>query len=84
MVSFDNGRFTPMPFKDLIDPTTGRTRVRMVDVQSEYYKIAREYMVTLNKEDLDSQEKLEKYAAILRVSPEECRQKFSALSELVA
>ena len=82
MVSFDNGRFTPMPFKDLIDPTTGRTRVRMVDVQSEYYKIAREYMVTLEKEDLDSREKLEKYAAILNLSPEECRKKFLDLSKL--
>jgi 6-phosphofructokinase 1 len=79
MVSFDNGRFTPMAFKDLIDPTTGRTRVRMVDVQSEYYKIAREYMVMLEKEDLDSREKLEKYAAILHLSPEECRKKFSSL-----
>jgi len=83
MVSFDNGRFAPIPFKDLIDPTTGRTRVRMVDVQSEYYKIAREYMVTLNKEDLDSREKVENYAAILHLSPEECRKKFSGLTELV-
>lgn len=84
MVSFDNGRFTPMPFKDLIDPTTGRTRVRMVDVQSEYYKIAREYMVTLNPGDLKNQKKVEQYAAILNISPEQCRQKFSSLSDFVS
>lgn len=82
MVSFDNGRFTPMPFKDLIDPTTGRTRVRMVDVQSEYYKIAREYMVRLEKKDLESKEKLQIYAEILHLSPEECRSKFSSLAGL--
>ena len=82
MVSFDNGRFTPMPFKDLIDPTTGRTRVRMVDVQSEYYKIAREYMVRIEKADLESKEKLQKYAEVLHLAPEECRSKFSSLSEL--
>ncbi len=82
MVSFDNGRFTPMPFKDLIDPTTGRTRVRMVDVQSEYYKIAREYMVRVEKADLESKEKLGKYAEILHLSPDECRSKFLSLAGL--
>ena len=82
MVSFDNGRFTPMPFKDMLDPTTGRTRVRMVDVESEYYRIAREYMATLNPDDLSNQEELEKYATLLKLSPDECRQKFSSLFEL--
>ena len=81
MVSFDNGRFTPMPFKDLIDPATGRTRVRMVDVQSEYYKIAREYMVRLEKADLDDCEKLGIYAENLHLSPEECRKKFSGVGQ---
>ena len=84
MVSFDNGRFTPMPFNDLIDPVTGRTRVRMVDIQSEYYKIAKGYMATLNPDDLANQEKLAKYATLLHLSPDECRQKFMPLFETMA
>ena len=54
----------------------------MVDVQSEYYKIAREYMVRLEKADLESKEKLQKYAEVLQLSPEECRSKFSSLADL--
>src|SRR5213079_2061855 len=30
MVSIQNGRFVPIAFKDILDPTSGRTRVRMV------------------------------------------------------
>ena len=45
-----DGRFTPLPFKDMLDPATGRTRVRMVDIESESYKIARAYMARLHAE----------------------------------
>ena len=78
MVSIDNGRFTPLPFKDIIDPKTGRTKVRMVDVHAEYYTIAREYMVRLTREDFDDPQAIEKYAAVLHITPEEFRTKFSS------
>ena len=29
----------------MMDPDSGRTRVRMVDIESEYYRVAREYMI---------------------------------------
>ena len=34
MVSMQGGRFVPIPFETMIDPDTGRTRVRSVDVTS--------------------------------------------------
>ena len=37
MVSIQNGRFVPMYFKDILDPVTSRTRVRMVDPSSESF-----------------------------------------------
>ena len=40
-----------MAFDDLRDPATGRIRVRTVDVESEYYAVAREYMIRLDPED---------------------------------
>ena len=48
MVSVQNGNFVPMYFKDIMDPKTGRTKVRLVDIHSESYQIARNYMLRLN------------------------------------
>jgi 6-phosphofructokinase 1 len=41
-----------MPFSDLMDPKTGRTRVRLVDVTSESYEVARKYMIRLGPADV--------------------------------
>jgi 6-phosphofructokinase 1 len=40
-----------LPFEDLRDPETGRIRIRRVDLGSEYYTVAREYMIRLDPED---------------------------------
>src|SRR6266567_2154537 len=53
MVMLVDGRFQPLPFSEMLDPSTGRTRVRLVDVSSEQYLIARRYMVRLRPEDLE-------------------------------
>ena len=34
MVSMQGGHFVPVPFSQLLDPATGRTRVRLVDISS--------------------------------------------------
>src|SRR4029077_5987315 len=44
MITVQECKFKPIRFEDMIDPETGRTRVRMVDTETEYYKIARRYM----------------------------------------
>ena len=36
-----------MPFEELLDPETGRTRVRLVDTEAEHYRVARDYMIRL-------------------------------------
>lgn len=81
MVSIYNGRFTPLPFKDILDPVTGKAKIRMVDITSEYYHIARQYMVRLSPDDLSNPETLKKLAAVLKISPEELRDKFSSTVE---
>ncbi|HET9312756.1 MAG TPA: diphosphate--fructose-6-phosphate 1-phosphotransferase, partial [Nitrospira sp.] len=48
MVTIQDGRFAPMPFKEMLDPVTGRARVRMVDTESQSYQIARQYMIRLD------------------------------------
>ena len=77
MVTIDNGRFSPMPFKDIIDQETGRTRVRMVDVNSEYYKIARDYMARLTEKDINTDTLTRRYAKFLNITSEEFKKRFS-------
>ena len=81
MVSIQEGHFVPLYFKDMIDPQTGRTRVRMVDVGSEYYSIARRYMLRLNRSDFADPNELAKFAAVCGISPEEFRLQFGYLIE---
>jgi len=65
----------------MLDPRTGRTRVRLVDVSSEQYKIARRYMVRLRPEDLDDRDALASLADVVHVQPEEFRGRFGYLVE---
>lgn len=79
MVSIQNGRFVPMFFKDILDPVTSRTRVRMVDPSSESFFIARHYMLRLNKTDFENPFELAKYAATCGISLEEFQKQFGYL-----
>ncbi len=45
LISIQDGVFEPIPFADIMDAETGRMRVRMVDIASDRYKIARSYML---------------------------------------
>ncbi|MDF0650055.1 MAG: diphosphate--fructose-6-phosphate 1-phosphotransferase [Nitrospira sp.] len=76
MVSIQNGRFTPIPFKQMADVSTGRTKVRMVDIESESFKIARQYMIRLTDDDMKNPDALGRYAALASLSVEAFRERF--------
>ncbi|HKO29991.1 MAG TPA: diphosphate--fructose-6-phosphate 1-phosphotransferase [Nitrospiraceae bacterium] len=76
MVSIQNGRFTPIPFKQMVDPVSGRARVRMVDITAQSYQIARQYMIRLSDEDLKDPLVLGRYAALAGLSPEAFQSRF--------
>jgi 6-phosphofructokinase 1 len=77
MISIQNGKFRPIPFAELMDPKTGRTKVRMVDVDSDRYRIANSYMVRLRREDLEHD--LARFAALAHITPEAFREEFGYL-----
>ena len=79
MVTLVDGRFHPQPFSEMLDPRTGRTRVRLVDVSSEQYEIARRYMVRLRPEDFDEPASLAALANVIHRSPDEFRHMFGYL-----
>ena len=76
MVSIQNGQFVPIPFKEMVDPASGRAKVRMVDVTAQSYQIARQYMIRLSDEDFNDPVALGRYAALVRLSPEAFQQRF--------
>ncbi|MBI4263176.1 MAG: 6-phosphofructokinase [Acidobacteria bacterium] len=81
MISMQGGNFVPIPFSDLIDPDSGRTRVRLVDVHSTRYGIARRYMLRLRRDDFEDPHELAKFAATAGVSLQEFRSEFEYLIE---
>ncbi|MCC6474102.1 MAG: 6-phosphofructokinase [Burkholderiales bacterium] len=81
MVSMQGGQFVAIPFPDLLDPATGRTRVRTVEIHSTRYAIARRYMIRLRRDDFDNPQKLERLAASVKLAPEEFARQFAYVVE---
>jgi ATP-dependent phosphofructokinase / diphosphate-dependent phosphofructokinase len=81
MVSLEGGHFVAIPFRKLLDAETGRTKVRMVDVRSTRYAIARRYMIRLRRDDFQDPHELAKLAATCGFSPEKFRGEFAYLVE---
>ncbi len=79
MVSIQNGGFTPIPFKHMVDSSTGRTKVRMVDIDSQSYQIARQYMIRLTEDDLNNPDLLGRYAALSGLPAEAFKERFSGV-----
>jgi 6-phosphofructokinase 1 len=79
MVSLQGGEFVPIPFEALLDPVTGRARVRYVDVNTTRYAIARRYMVRLRRDDFESEARLGPVADAAGLSTEAFRREFEYL-----
>ncbi len=62
MVIVDRGQRSIMTFEEMQDPTTGQTRVRPVDTDSEGYLVARRYMQRLTAGDFDDPDELQRLA----------------------
>jgi 6-phosphofructokinase 1 len=79
VVSMQGGHFVPIPFADMLDPDTGRARLRMVDLRSTRYAIARRYMIRLRRDDFEDAHELAKFAAAAGLSLDEMREEFGYL-----
>jgi len=79
MITMRENHMVPLPFGSFTDPATGRPRVREVNIHSGSYRVAIEYMIRLEREDLDDPAKLGPIAAAARMSPEEFRARYGYL-----
>ncbi|HET6674843.1 MAG TPA: diphosphate--fructose-6-phosphate 1-phosphotransferase [Nitrospiraceae bacterium] len=80
MVSVVNGIFAPIPFDTILDPATQRTRVRMVDIAGESYRIARRYMIRLDGNDFEERERLARCAAVVGLTTDSFRERFASVA----
>jgi 6-phosphofructokinase 1 len=82
MVSIQAGNLVAIPFGDMVDPTTDRTRIRTVDLQSYTYTVARAYMIRLEPTDADSPELLATMAREAGMTVQQFRERFAYLMDL--
>lgn len=80
MIVFYDGNLKPIPFVEMFDYSTGKVKIRNVDIQSQTYEVARNYMIRLEKEDFED-DKLKRIAGVTSLSPEEFKKRFSYIVE---
>ncbi len=80
MITIQDGHMVPLPFGSFTDPGTGRVRIRLVNVESSSYRVAREYMIRLDREDLEDPERLRPIAAAAGLAPEAFRSRYGYLA----
>ncbi|MCZ7529756.1 MAG: diphosphate--fructose-6-phosphate 1-phosphotransferase [Acidimicrobiia bacterium] len=79
MVTMQAGHFVPVPFDEMLDHDTGRTKVRVVDLHSTRYAIARRYMLRVRRDDFDDPDELARLAAAAKMTVDTFREIFEPL-----
>jgi 6-phosphofructokinase len=69
LIALAGGRIVPVTLEEMLDPSTGRIRVRLVDVTTESYEVARKYMIRLEPADL-TEPRRSRLAAQTNLDPE--------------
>ncbi len=76
------GHLRVLPFHAFRDPDTGRTKVRRVDIQSEGYRVARDYMLRLEESDLEDPETLAALAQASGIPEADFKARFGKAAHL--
>ena len=82
MVTIQGGRLVAIPFDELREPETGKTKIRLVDVNSEAFRVARAYMIRLEADDFAHAEWVDRLAAAAQLTPGDFRQRFEYLGSI--
>lgn len=73
-------RIVLVPFAELMDPKTGKTRVRDVDTGHDWFRAARALQERVEPEDLADPKRLEAIAKAARLSPDEARARYAPIA----
>ncbi|MGH0032412.1 MAG: 6-phosphofructokinase [Myxococcota bacterium] len=77
LITRQEGEIVPVPFVDIIDPATKKSRVRGVDITSQSYKNALALQDRVTAEDVADPDTLAAIAAAANLSPEEAAERYA-------
>ncbi len=80
LITRQAGRIVPIPFAQLMDEKTGRTRVRDVDVTSDSFAGARALQTRVEQADLDDPKRLGDIAKAGNLPPDEARRRYAPIA----
>ncbi|MBK6875939.1 MAG: 6-phosphofructokinase [Ignavibacteria bacterium] len=80
IVTVDKGQLIPIKFEDIINDD-GKISTREVDVDSDSYQVARQYMIRLESSDFEEIKNVARLALIGNMSTENFIKKFKYLTE---
>jgi 6-phosphofructokinase len=81
-VTIQRNQVVPIPFDDMMDPETGRTEVRQVNLDSFTYRSAHKFMIRLKPEDAEDAMHLARIASQTNLSTEEFKERFGYLLDI--
>ncbi len=84
MVTLQGSNIRPMAFSEMIESKTNRTKIRVVDVESDVYRVARRYMICLEKSDFTDPVTLSRLAHAAKMSEEEFVNRFKGALDPLA
>lgn len=79
MITRQGGAIVPVPFEDIMDPKTGRTRVRLVDTSTESHASARALQVRIEREDLETPAQLDALAQATKLTPQQVAERYAEI-----
>jgi len=81
IITLQHGVFVPIPYREMINPVTGRTTVRMVNTNSYRYQSAYKFMTRLKPEHARDELLIEKMAAFTNLSAANLKERYGYLLE---
>ncbi len=76
IITLQHGVFVPIPYREMINPVTGRTTVRMVNTDSYRYQSAYKFMTRLKPDCARDEQLMEKMAAFTDLTAVELRERY--------
>ncbi len=81
LITTQGGESLAVPLEEVIDPATGRGRLRHVDVDTESYQVARDYMMRIGKKDFQDEAWTAKLAEAGGLTREEFMSRFGKFAQ---
>ena len=81
LITIQNNQIVPIPFEQILDQLTNKTSNSKLNTQSIQYRIARQYMIRLEKKDFNPGIEFERLAVAAKMPPDEFRKQFQYVTD---